>query len=126
MASAIGHIALPVADRFHPLGIRQAAAVQLGVSSGHPDSSVIDTREIRLACDASPEADIERLIPNVEVVRKWTVADINEIDDVGVGDVHNIFVRTRRIKWRNFIVWQGIASEGEPSSSVRESNCRAL
>src|SRR5580700_5261850 len=117
MVSAIGYIALAIADRLQPLGICQAATVHLGISSAHPDSSVIDTREIRLACDASPEANIERVIPNVEVVRKWTVADINEIDDVGVGDVHNIFVRTRRIKWRNFIVWQGIASEGEPSSS---------
>ena len=52
-------------------------------------------REVRLASDASPEANIQRVIPQVEIVGEWPVAHVNKIDSVGVGDIHNGFESRR-------------------------------
>src|SRR5262245_38559496 len=123
VALAVRNVSAPVAHAFDPTVVAQL--IELDITAAQAHALAINAGEIGLAADARTEAGVERVIPDVQLPRRWRVDGRNEIYGV-MRHVDNVFVRADAVEPRQFVIGQGGALRLQPPTRVREAGDRAL
>ena len=105
MTPAIGNIAAPAAERLKPFCISKFA-IHFGVDAPLANTAVGNARKIRFARHARSETHIQRVIPDVEFPHVRRVHGGDEVHGIGVGHVHDVFVRSDSVEPRDFVIRQ--------------------
>ena len=112
MAEAIAHVIAAGANALAPVFVTPFLR-QLDVGAAQADALAVDAREIRLAADACAEADVERVIPDVQFPRVRRIDHRHEIDRRHrlavrpgqlVGDIDDVFIRADAAEGRDDVI----------------------
>src|SRR4051794_2978129 len=125
MAPAIGHITSAVAQCVNPCLVGKGA-VQLGVDATLAHASVSNARKVSLAGNSRSEADVESVVPDVQLPDVRRVCGGDEIHRVWISNVHNVFVRPDSVETRCFIVRQLVRFDFKSKTGMREPHHRML
>src|SRR5262249_59163466 len=77
VAPAVRNVSAPIAHALGPPVVVEF--IEFDVAAAESDAFPVDAREIGLAADARAEAGVERVVPDVQLPRRWRVNGRDEI-----------------------------------------------
>src|SRR3989475_13291760 len=96
MAESVRHIGTPIAYAFAPRIVSESRRnVDVRAAASH--TFIRQTREVRFPADPRPEATVERVIPDIQLVDEGRIGGRDEVDGV-VRDVDDVLVGADRIE----------------------------
>src|SRR5437773_10023756 len=125
VASAVGDVTSPVVDRLQPAAVTKRT-IHFGVDAPLTYACIRDAREIGLPRDSRAESHIQGVIPNVQFPQIRRVHRRNEIDRVGMRDVHDVFIGADSVEAGNLVVGQLARLGLESPAGVSKAGHSAL
>src|ERR1700761_1873480 len=103
MATAIGNIGCSSMNRLYVTVIGKGA-LNFGIGAPLADAAVIDTGKVRLAGQPGAKADVQGVIPDVQLPYVRSVPCRDEVDGIGVGDIDDVLIGADAVEAWDFVV----------------------